>query len=53
MTYQNIQTLLNVEPVDTISLTGSFADEQWKDPALLEIFNFLLKEKLPAEEKQL
>ena len=49
-TSPTIQTLLTAEPTDDIP--DSFADEQQKDPALLEIFNYLLEEELPAEDKR-
>ena len=46
----NIQTLLRTEPEKAVP--DSFAEEQRKDPALLEIFGFLQKGELPSEERR-
>ena len=46
----DIATLLNSNPANLV--TESFADEQRKDPDLLEIINFIQKEELPHEEKR-
>ena len=46
----DIATLLNADPGTNAS--KSFADEQRKDPHLLEIFDFIQKEQLPQDEKR-
>ena len=45
-----IETLLIAQPADDVP--DRFSDEHRKDPALLEIFNFLLKEELSTEDKR-
>ena len=46
----DIATLLSADPANLVP--GNFADEQRKDPDLLEIINFIQKEELPREEKR-
>ena len=46
----DIRTFLNAKPVCAPS--DDFASEQWKDPDLREIVDFLEKEELPCEQKR-
>ena len=46
----DIPTLLSVSPVNL--KPESFADEQHKDPDLLEVFSFIQKEELLLEKKR-
>lgn len=46
----DIRTFLNTEPICVPS--DDFASEQWKDPYLREIVDFLEKEELLCEEKR-